>query len=135
MRPALDRLLAKVRYDRGCWSFTGAIDAHGYGRLNIGGTSALAHRVAFENLVGPAGSADLDHLCRNPSCVNPDHLEPVSQSENLLRGARRAASLAKTHCPKGHDLTPENTRNRPGKGRECRECARDYLRAYKRRAA
>jgi hypothetical protein len=73
----------------------------------------------------------IDHLCRNTSCVRPDHLEVVTREENALRGSRNAA---KTHCDRGHEFTPENTYVPPSRDhRACRECRRlDYL---KRRAA
>ena len=135
-QPALDRLLAKVRYDRGCWEFTGARNALGYGYLNNPSGSMLTHRIVYEALVGPVSSSiALDHLCRNPSCCNPLHLEPVSMRENLARGADSSAyQKRKTHCPKGHEYTPENTRLKDGRRRECRQCGRDYEKRKKENA-
>lgn len=87
-----------------------------------GGVSA--HRWAYEHFVGPiADGLVLDHLCRNTSCVNPRHLEPVTQQENVLRGSAPAAiNAAKSHCVNGHEFTAENTYLRPNGWRICRIC-------------
>jgi len=73
----------------------------------------------------------LDHLCRNTACVNPDHLEPVTNRANILRGGGVAALNArKTHCPQSHEYTPTNTLARPNGSRECRECRRVKFREW-----
>ena len=79
----------------------------GYGRIKFDGRLDLAHRVAYRLAVGPVPDGKvLDHLCRNPSCINADHLEPVTMRENILRGTGPTAmNAAKTHCVRGHDLT------------------------------
>lgn len=90
-RPSLiDRLMAKVSKDAetSCWTWTGHRDPKGYGRFCEGGrgNTRLAHRVAYAALVGPIPDGlDLDHLCVNPPCVNPAHLEPVTHEENIRR--------------------------------------------------
>jgi len=120
-----DRTLAKVVYDHGCWTFTGHTK-NGYGRICIGGSRiASTHRVVYEALVGriPVGM-EIDHLCRNRACCNPLHLEPVSHRENALRGARSQTDHSITHCPRGHEYTPENVRLKNG-WRVCRQCGRD----------
>ena len=72
----------------GCWEWTGAMRG-GYGVLHQGGASVAAHRVIYERYRGSISPGlDIDHLCRNPSCVNPDHLEPVTRAENVRRGLR-----------------------------------------------
>ena len=119
-----------------CWVWTGYKDRLGYGRLSVGGRGGRmvgAHRISWELNVGPIPHGlDMDHLCRNPSCVNPSHLEPVTHKENIRRGVtgevNRARQLAISHCPKGHEYNELNT-GRTTKGtRRCRQCAREYAR-------
>lgn len=86
--PVRERILAKVRLEGDCWIFTGSKTYHGYPRIIIGSTQVhFAHRVMWELKNGPVPDGlELDHLCRNRACVNPDHLEPVSHRENCMRG-------------------------------------------------
>jgi len=137
--PAHERLEGKYEIDpdTGCWDWTGKINAYGYGRLSLSRSApgetlkeAFAHRVSYEKHVGeiPEG-LDLDHLCRNRRCVNPDHLEPVTRKENLRRG-HGEHSGGKTHCKRGHEFTPENTIITTEGYRNCRECGRVWQRAY-----
>lgn len=124
----------------GCWLWMGTACPLGYGRLGFYDKSisktrkTLAHRLAYQLIVGdiPEG-LELDHKCRVPSCVNPQHLEPVTHRENLRRGVQIAGSLqkAKTHCPQGHEYSPQNTMNRKRGWRHCRTC--QILRLAKRR--
>jgi hypothetical protein len=110
-----------------CVEWRGAVTSAGYGSVADGkGSSLLAHRVAYEQVFGPIPAGmTLDHLCRNRRCVNPDHLEPVTNRENILRGTSPSAVHArKTHCPKGHSYSAENTYTKPRGSRECRTCKR-----------
>lgn len=122
----LERLLAKVRKTDTCWLWEGA-KSDGYGHMWVGSGYSVAHRVAYELLVGPIPvGLDLDHLCRVRACVNPEHLEPVTRRENLQRGYGH--NLRVTHCPRGHEYTAENTRVSKLGQRHCRECTRSRQR-------
>lgn len=123
-----------------CWPWTGSLNPNGYGTFFPKTRKPEgAHRFAYRLVVGePPSGTELDHLCRNPSCVNPAHLDPVTHRENVLRGVSPAAVYAASAaCIAKHDLTPENTYVRPNGSRHCRECKRrrdhDYYAA--RRAA
>lgn len=123
---ALQRVLRDAREVGGCWLPALKPDRKGYIRAKVQGRSVPVHRLAYSTLVGaiPEGLT-LDHLCRNPSCCNPAHLEPVTVAENIRRGTQGKAQAAKTHCIRGHAFTPENTYRPPGKNeRACRECQR-----------
>lgn len=104
-----------------CWEWTGPLDEAGYGRFWTGEKLVSAHRTVWELLVGPIGDT-LDHLCRVRHCVNPDHLEPVAQGVNTLRGYGPTAQNArKTHCKNGHPFNEANTWLE-GTWRRCRRC-------------
>lgn len=113
-----------------CWLWTGGLDAHGYGRFRAG-RMVGAHVYAYTIVVGsvPPG-LELDHLCRNPPCVRPDHLEPVTHTENMRRGFH----AQKQTCKHGHVFSPGNTRMFLGR-RVCRLCERRRERAYHQRKA
>lgn len=110
--------------ESGCWIWMGAVrtTSYGmeYGRFNFEGKNRYAHRVSYQCLVGPAPEGlHLDHLCRVTCCVNPDHLEPVTNAENVLRGWK--ARGRKTHCVNGHFLDGVNIWR---SGTQCIQCAR-----------
>lgn len=116
-----------------CWLWTaGAVKSNGgyYGRFRLPRQrkTISAHRWAWEDAHGPHSlpdSAVLDHLCRNTLCVNPAHLEPVTERKNILRGIGIAARYAaRTHCNHGHEYTAENTRITKAGARLCRTCRR-----------
>lgn len=137
----MERFLAKVDvgHPLGCWLWTGGKTGAGYGQFGAGGQKFHVHRWLYQQMMGPIPDGlELDHLCRNPPCVNPDHLEPVTHAENIRRGVtaavvrRRAA--AKTHCKRGHEFVPDNTIRDPRDGsRSCRTCRGEMQR--RRRAA
>ena|ERR1039457_4646948 len=87
----LDRLsiVTQADYETPCHFWQGTKTPRGYGMMTVSGTKDYAHRVAYRLRHGqiPEGKC-LDHLCRRPSCVNPEHLEPVTQAENCRRGLR-----------------------------------------------
>ena len=122
------------REPSGCWRWTGTITAGGYGKLG----GKLAHRLVFESLVGPIlAGFQIDHLCRRRDCVNPEHLEVVTQRENILRGiAPSAINARKTHCNKGHPFTPENTYyDAARRTRRCRICQLNWNAKSRRRVS
>ena len=121
-----DRFWGKVDKNgpTGCWLWTASITRSGYGHFRIGSKLHPAHRVAYELSIGqiPEG-LQLDHLCRVRRCVNPKHLEPVTNQENCLRGDN--AQRRKTHCPKGHPYDVKNTIHKKDNRRICRTCTRN----------
>lgn len=121
---ALLRFIPKLQIDQetGCWIWIGARNAKGYGRFGLNGRNRLAYAVAYELIVGPIPNDGLvfDHLCENKSCVNPQHLQRVTNGENVARGLERV-------CRNGH---PKGYRGR------CRVCvAANERRKSLRRAA
>ncbi len=137
-RPILERLLTRVEISSdGCWVWPGAHTSTGYGQIKVDGRMALAHRVAYEMLVGsvPTGLV-LDHICRVRACCNPDHLEPVTQAENVRRGELAAINTSKTHCPAGHPYDDTNTYVfSPKRYRGCRACRLEASRRHRARKA
>jgi hypothetical protein len=138
-RPAIDRIAEKVALtDSGCIEWIAAPANTGYGELSANSETprVLAHRWSYEHHFGPIPEGlQIDHLCRNRLCINPDHLEAVTQRVNILRGeGATARNAAKTHCPRGHALSGDNVYTHPTRGhRECLECQRrrNHLRTRK----
>lgn len=126
---ARERFVAKFAVDpNGCWNWTAYLNRGGYGNFGYHRVMQLAHRVAYEWAVGPIPEGlHVDHTCRNRACVNPDHLEAVTQDENNRRAA--AIKRSRTHCSEGHEYTPENTRMVRG-ARKCVTCTRAYGREW-----
>jgi hypothetical protein len=141
---------AKIAVDEnGCWLWLGYVMPSGYGRVpawvaHLCGGSSYAHRAYYTRFVGPIPEGlEIDHLCRVKGCCNPDHLEAVTRSENILRGrqpeltrARHARYRALGRCRHGHDLTDPRNVYRYGDGqRQCDVCRRErYIPAAKARA-
>lgn len=126
-RPTLERYDVS---ESGCWEWAGARLPSGYGRT---GTHEYAHRHFYRKHIGPIPEGlVVDHLCMNPPCVNPAHLEPVTYQTNTVRAVAAgvgqvAKSFGKTACKNGHELTPDNQiQNRPTR---CKTCMRDIARA------
>lgn len=126
-------LRAKLRIDfngnNGCWRWTGSLSEAGYGNLGMTKTQdskigrVRAHRFIYLFLTGQSGEGLVcDHLCRNRSCVNPNHIELVTQYENSKRGNSFEHQRLKTHCKYGHPYSKDNTRFEPNGARRCREC-------------
>lgn len=119
------RFLAKVDKTESCWLWTAFCDKHGYAKFSVGGRTRRAHRFAFERFVGPIPEGyEIDHLCRNRSCVNPAHMEAVTPRVNGYRSfSPMGVNHRKTHCPYGHPYDAANTYLTPREGsRQCREC-------------
>jgi hypothetical protein len=119
-----ERFWPKVDASGDCWEWTRSKNKGGYGQFSFKGHSYLAHKYAYESLVGPVPPGlELDHRCRNHACCNPDHLEPVTRRVNIMRGVSRSSINArKTHCIRNHEFTPENTIKHSNGSRRCRRC-------------
>lgn len=119
--------------DKGCWIWTGA-KQDDYGIIYIRGKREFVHRAMYQLFVGPVNNnRELDHLCRNHSCCNPYHLEPITSRENSLRGNHPLfIAHRKNQCLKGHDLTNlENVRFRKDGRRRCLICDRQTLKNWR----
>ena len=134
------RFMDKVlQVPNGCWLWCSTISGCGYAYFTLNYKMIRAHRIAYQLFKGdiPTG-LQIDHLCRNRDCVNPEHLQPVTCSENLRRGLTGKINnpqTKKTQCPNGHPLIEGNlTRYTKSIGfRRCLMCNREYHRNYQRR--
>jgi hypothetical protein len=135
----MERFTSKIHYEKsGCWTWTGATTGKtGYGRFWYDGERGLAHRFSHEYFRGPIGQEkEIDHLCRNRLCVNPDHLEEVTHKENMIRGDTSTQFKPKTHCKNGHPLAGTNVyfaTSRRKKYKFCRACHRNRQIEYRRK--
>jgi len=132
--PMIDRILPRITPTTvGCWEWGGYNRPDG--RAQISDADRRAHMVyslLYEHLVGPVPSGmELDHLCRQPWCCNPFHLEAVPPRINKLRGiSPPAVNAQKTHCARGHALDLLNTYVTKDGRRQCRTCQRARGRVY-----
>jgi hypothetical protein len=133
-----ERFWPKVEVTGFCWNWTGSQEsAMGHGMFNLGAADdrrpVRAHRFAYEALIGPIPEGlELDHLCRNPRCVNPDHLEPVTHEENMRRGYAPGMILNRLGvCAQGHDVSTDDKVYIAKSGRRtCKLCAARRQRTY-----
>ncbi len=135
----IDRLKAHTRLSTsGCWLWTGYRDRNSYGRITVDKRSRYAHRVAFTELRGPIpkGRVLAHVVCDRPACINPGHLEPVSNRANVLTGHGITARHARaTHCIHGHRLAGENVYIDARGHRHCRTCRRAAVVRYRAKLA
>lgn len=121
----LNKQLSKkiVKLPSGCWIWMGAECAGGYTQVQRNGVRKMSHRYIYEKIIGDIQEGmTLDHLCKVRCCVNPEHLEPVTLSDNVNRG--NSFHRSKTHCKNGHEFTRLNTYITKKGYRHCRECHR-----------
>lgn len=112
--------------ESGCWVWEAHLQSAGYAQVMIDGQRFLLHRLTYTMFVGPIPDGlQIDHLCRVRRCVNPEHLDPVTPTENTMRGeSPHAKNAAKKSCLRGHPLTGENLYLTPNGARRCRTCRR-----------
>lgn len=145
-RTPIARFLPRVAFSENthdgtrCLEWNGSRQPNGYGHFHWNDRPGKTHRFLYEHWFGPIPEGlVLDHLCRNPPCVNPAHLEPVTFTENVRRGLAGRLSWMRpkpTHCKGGHEFTPENTRTDSKGRRVCRICDKHNHHArYLRRTA
>ena len=120
-----ERFISKIDVSDGrvtsCWLWKESTNGVGYGMFRVNKIKVLSHRYSYELFIGkiPKGLV-IDHLCRNVLCVNPTHLEAITQKENIRRGVGNGSQ---THCKRGHEFTKDNIYNRPDRiGRVCKQC-------------
>jgi hypothetical protein len=128
-------IASKISFEEnGCWIWTGAKMVDGYGCIRYKGKTQLMHRLLYAWLIKPIPVGhnpqyQLDHLCNNRLCCNPQHLQITTQRVNVLRGnGPTAINARKTHCIHGH-LLPKKT-NRSDGGRRCKICRRQADKEY-----
>lgn len=129
--PVAERFWPKVdkRSSDECWPWTAGL-AGPYGSFYDGRANTKAHRIAYQLVKGeiPDG-LQIDHLCRNRLCCNPNHLEAVTSRENTLRGfGSSAVNARKTHCINGHPFDEANTYVQRQNHRDCRACKIEAIR-------
>ena len=116
-----ERLLAKSQDSGECRVFIRSLTPSGYAQMWNGTRVEQAHRIAYREAKGtiPDGY-DIDHLCKNRACINPDHLEAVPHSVNMERAVN--ANREKKSCKRGHALSGDNVYLEKYGARRCIAC-------------
>lgn len=129
----LERLIGLTEITDTCWLWYGCKNQGGYGQISIKNIPRLAHRITYEIFKGdiPRG-LEIDHLCRVRNCINPDHLESVTKTENNRRAQPFRASLYTHSCGDRH-LKGDNLYISPNGDRNCRECNLKSVLKYQRK--
>lgn len=118
-----DRFWDKVMPEpnSGCWLWTACVNSDGYGCFRINDKLVLAHRLSYQaHKESIPDGLQIDHICRVRSCVNPFHLNVVTNKQNHYRSPIQ--NINKTHCPKGHPYDEQNTYRHPNGSRVCKTC-------------
>lgn len=144
--PIAERLRRSIRINAktSCWEWQKHVGAWGYPQIGIGSRKdgsrriVYAHRLSYETFVASIPAEyQVDHLCRNKCCINPLHLEAVTEAENIRRAGGGnvfgAKQRAKTLCPKGHEYSGRNLLLKKGGKRQCRACTVVSTRAWRAR--
>lgn len=131
----LEKMVTRSSGNGACIEFNGARHDFGYGIISVNRKNVYAHRLSYETFVGPIPpDFTIDHLCRNPPCWNPWHLDAVTRGENTLRGDTPSGrNLRKTMCPQGHPYSADNTYWYPNGSRRCMTCNRAYQARFRAR--
>ena len=112
-----------------CWEWDKGRNSAGYGQVYLDGKMQRVHRISYEEIIGPIPAGlEIDHLCRNRACYNPEHLEAVTRKENTIRGL---SGHLITKCPKGHEYVGSTLYVEPSTGhRKCRVCKKKRDKDY-----
>ena len=127
----VSNFLSKIELFGECWIWSGYVSKGGYGQFSVGRKTVLAHRFSHFAFIGDvADDLQVDHVCRNPSCVNPDHLQAITRIQNRRRGKDIIGGEVRTHCRHGHMLSAENVYEWRGK-KACKVCRRNSVRKFR----